>query len=671
MAQLVGQTLGNYRIEERLGTGGMGEVYRAVHLRLKRTVAIKVMHAALASDDTFQARFLREAQSAAALSHPNIVEVYDFGEQDGSSYLVMELVPDGSLRTLLRQRASGRGWSLELGLDLVCQVAEGLAYAHARGMVHRDIKPDNLLLERLSDPGGPLDTERYRVKISDFGLARMAEAGGDLTTTGVVMGTPAYMSPEQCQGEALDGRSDLYSLGVVLYEVATGSPPFRVRSLSEAVFKHISAVPPNPRDARPDLPLALDAVILRCLAKRPEDRYATGGELVQALRGAVSDSEYATVITPPPAITPPATTPPAVPMSTSRPAAAAPTSGANQTPPSPAMRAESSPVEPEILAVPSPAPGSDPAAVFDEPTIASTTPATVSTIGQSLASASGVFRARVTSSLTEMRSAVSTVAASGISRVRAYDLPTEMTSLVTGTTARVKTQAKRYPAWTFGAVGGGALVIVLAVVLAVATRRPTHSLPVATVARKTPTATVAPVATSTPVETVRYQDALTANNRRWPVVSHCQYANGGYEVTGSFFCYAPPGPLGDATISVRARQVAGPTDQFYGILLRGVSDSHYYFFGVNAQGQWTFSLADNGASNAIVAPRTDSHVNGGLNASNTLTVRARGSHFTFYVNGAQVGQADDGSLATGQIALINPTGHISVVYNDYLVTVPS
>src|SRR5690348_1838169 len=144
MAQLIGQTLGNYRIEEQLGSGGMGEVYRAVHLRLKRTAAVKVMHASLASDETFQARFLREAQAAAALSHPNIVEVYDFGEQDGRSYLIMELVPSGSLRTLLRQRAAGRGWSLELALDLVCQVAEGLTYAHSRGMVHRDIKPDNL-----------------------------------------------------------------------------------------------------------------------------------------------------------------------------------------------------------------------------------------------------------------------------------------------------------------------------------------------------------------------------------------------------------------------------------------------------------------------------------------------------------------------------------------------
>ena len=300
MADLVGQTLGNYRIESRLGAGGMGEVYRAVHVRLNRPAALKVLHANQAADPTFQARFLREARAAAALSHPNIVEVFDFGEQDGASYLVMELIPDGSLRTLLRQRSTGQGWSLGLGVDLVRQAAEGLAYAHAHGMVHRDIKPDNLLLHRLdslssSERGAA--AERYELKISDFGLARLVDDGGELTVTGMVMGTPTYMSPEQCQGGALDGRSDLYSLGVVLYEVATGSPPFRVKSLSEAVFKHISTPPVPPREIRPDLPVALEEVILRCLEKQPEDRFATGTELAEALDGALGDTELRTIIT--------------------------------------------------------------------------------------------------------------------------------------------------------------------------------------------------------------------------------------------------------------------------------------------------------------------------------------------------------------------------------------
>ncbi|MDE3228928.1 MAG: serine/threonine protein kinase, partial [Chloroflexota bacterium] len=195
---------------------------------------------------------------------------------------------------------NGAGWTLGLGVGLVRQAAEGLAYAHAHGMVHRDIKPDNLLLQRLN----PVATERrsettenYLLKISDFGLARLMDEAGELTVTGMVMGTPTYMSPEQCQGGDLDGRSDLYSLGVVLYEVATGAPPFRVKSLSEAVFKHISTPPEPPRTMQPDLPPALEEVILRCLAKRPEDRYASGLELADALDGALGDTELRTIIT--------------------------------------------------------------------------------------------------------------------------------------------------------------------------------------------------------------------------------------------------------------------------------------------------------------------------------------------------------------------------------------
>src|SRR5690242_8178906 len=146
MADLVGKTIGNYKIESLLGTGGMGQVYRGVHQFLKVERAVKVMNPGVASDPSFQARFLQEAQAAAALKHANIVEVFDFGEQTGQYYMVMEMITDGSLRSLLKQRASGQTWELQLGLDLIRQAAEGLGYAHGKGMVHRDIKPDNLLL---------------------------------------------------------------------------------------------------------------------------------------------------------------------------------------------------------------------------------------------------------------------------------------------------------------------------------------------------------------------------------------------------------------------------------------------------------------------------------------------------------------------------------------------
>src|SRR6266571_8044457 len=275
----IGQTLGQYRIEAPLGSGGMGQVYRGVHRLLNRPAAIKVMQAHLAANSDFRARFLREAQSAAALKHFNIVEIYDFGEQDGHLYLVMELMTDGSLHTLLR-RSTGQPLPLSLGLDLVQQAAKGLAAAQALHMVHRDIKPDNLLLNRLSEAGQ--GGEQYVLKISDFGLARLAESG--LTSTGVPMGTLAYMSPEQCQSKQLDGRSDLYSLGIVFYEVVTGYKPFQINDFSEALDKHVTVPPKPPREVRPYLSPGLEAIILRCLAKKPEERYATGTELVLALQ---------------------------------------------------------------------------------------------------------------------------------------------------------------------------------------------------------------------------------------------------------------------------------------------------------------------------------------------------------------------------------------------------
>ncbi|RIK37862.1 MAG: hypothetical protein DCC58_17435 [Chloroflexi bacterium] len=272
----VGATFGNYRIEAPLGSGGTGQIYRAVHVHLNRPVALKILHPQYAADPGFQARFLQEARAAAALRHPNIVEILDFGEEGGHFYLVMELVSGGSVRTLLAARpAAQHALDLPLALDLICQAADGLRFAHRHGMVHRDVKPDNLLLwER--EQGG------YTVKVTDFGLARLAE-GGVQTLDGTTMGTPAYMSPEQCRGVDLDGRSDLYSLGVTLYELTTGSLPFQVRTISDAVFKHVHTPVPPPRGVRPDLPVELEQIILRCLAKDPAERFASAEELRAAL----------------------------------------------------------------------------------------------------------------------------------------------------------------------------------------------------------------------------------------------------------------------------------------------------------------------------------------------------------------------------------------------------
>jgi serine/threonine protein kinase/uncharacterized cupredoxin-like copper-binding protein len=288
VSDLIGQTIGNYRVEALIGTGGMAQVYRAVHVNLNRPAAIKVMHANLAADPKFQERFKQEAKAAAQLSHPNIIAIHDFTKQEegGLLYLVMEYIAAGSVRTLLQQSGGATPLPLPLGVDLVRQAANGLAFAHSRGMIHRDIKPDNLLLGEGGVQAGV--SHPYTVKIADFGLARLVE-GGVATRSGVTMGSPAYMSPEQCEGVELDGRSDLYSLGIVLYEVTTGYLPFEIKTVTDAVYKHMSVAPLSPRQVRPDLPIALNEVILRCLAKRPGDRFATATDLSMALQAVLDE----------------------------------------------------------------------------------------------------------------------------------------------------------------------------------------------------------------------------------------------------------------------------------------------------------------------------------------------------------------------------------------------
>jgi serine/threonine protein kinase len=310
MKDLVGQTFGQYRIEGSLGTGGMGQVFRGKHVFLDRPAAIKVMHNHLATNPTFRARFLQEAKSTAALRDPHIVEIYEFGEEEGLLYLAMELMTEGTLSTLLQQRANERLISLITGLDLIRQAAEGLAAAHELGMIHRDIKPDNLLLKLLSGPeqGG----EQYQLKISDFGLARLAESSG--LTAGGPVGTLAYMSPEQCLDKKLDGRSDIYSLGVVLYEIVTGTLPFQINTFNDAMQQHVNARPQPLQQVRPDLPAIVEQIILRCLAKTPEERYQTGNELADALQEAINHAGLQTVapLAPPPPISPPASQSPRI-----------------------------------------------------------------------------------------------------------------------------------------------------------------------------------------------------------------------------------------------------------------------------------------------------------------------------------------------------------------------
>jgi hypothetical protein len=266
-------TLGPYRTRQLLGTGASARVYQAVGPSPDAApVAIKVLHPHLADAPDFRRQFEREADTARELDHPGIVRVLAHGYAEGQPYLVMEYVPGPSLKDYLQEHDGPL--AVEDAIALVAAVADALAYAHSQGVIHRDVKPSNILLRE-----GRLD----RPVLGDFGIARLMEATLD-TTSGRTVGTPAYISPEQGQGRPADARSDVYALGALLFELVTGHPPFEAESPYALVLHHVHSPPPRPRDERPDLPPAVEAVILKALAKDPDDRYPTTAALASALR---------------------------------------------------------------------------------------------------------------------------------------------------------------------------------------------------------------------------------------------------------------------------------------------------------------------------------------------------------------------------------------------------
>lgn len=255
-----------YRLEEPLGEGGMAEVWRALDQRLERTVAIKVMAGPLAADPIFLVRFFSEAQSVARISHPNVVSVLDFGQHDDRPFLVMEHVGGGSVADL-----SGERLTVERAYELVRGAARGAGAAHELGIVHRDVKPGNILL-----------TEDGTAKLADFGIAA-ATGGESLTGTGAAIGSPHYISPEQAAGAGATPRSDVYSLGIVLYELLTGRRPFEGDNVTAVAIAQVEQEPLPPSEHVPQLAPSVDALVLACLAKDPQQRPADGNALASAL----------------------------------------------------------------------------------------------------------------------------------------------------------------------------------------------------------------------------------------------------------------------------------------------------------------------------------------------------------------------------------------------------
>jgi eukaryotic-like serine/threonine-protein kinase len=270
---------GRYRVISRLGSGGMADVYAAEDTQLGRKVALKLLYRRFAEDAEFVERFRREASSAAGLQHPNIVQVFDRGEWDGTYYIAMECLEGRNLKQVVRDHGP-----LEpaLAVDLVLQILKAARFAHRRGIVHRDIKPHNVIVD---DEG--------RAKVTDFGIARAGAS--DMTETGSIMGTAQYLSPEQAQGQPVDARADLYSIGIVLYELLTGAPPFDAESPVTIALKQVTEDPVPPMQLNPAVSPALDAVVLRALRKQPPERYEDADAFIAALEGALAGRAVETV----------------------------------------------------------------------------------------------------------------------------------------------------------------------------------------------------------------------------------------------------------------------------------------------------------------------------------------------------------------------------------------
>jgi eukaryotic-like serine/threonine-protein kinase len=265
---------GRYRILRKLGAGGMAKVYLAEDEDLGRRVAIKILNDRYAGDDLFIERFRREAKSAAGLSHPNVVSIYDRGEAEGTYYIAMEVIEGRSLKELILTRGA---LPIDVSIAYAKQLLEALRYAHRHGIIHRDIKPHNVLVSAEEKVKG----HEPRLKVTDFGIAR--HGASQMTEAGSIMGTAQYLSPEQARGAPVTAASDLYSAGVVLYEMLTGKVPFSGDSAIEVAMKHVNELPKAPSQLRPDIPPELDKIVLRALAKEPEDRYQTAEDFIEDL----------------------------------------------------------------------------------------------------------------------------------------------------------------------------------------------------------------------------------------------------------------------------------------------------------------------------------------------------------------------------------------------------
>jgi serine/threonine protein kinase len=615
------ERIDRYEIKHELGRGGMATVFMAHDPRFRRDVAVKVLPPQFVDQAQFRARFEREAQLIAALEHPAIVPVYDFGEENGQPYLVMRYMPGGSLAERLEK---GRIPVAEAA-HIIGRLGSALDAVHSKGIIHRDIKPGNVLFDQYG--------EAY---LSDFGIARLTE-GTTMLTGDSIIGTPAYMSPEQARGDAdIDGRSDIYALGAILYQMLTGALPYEATTPMGVLMKHITEPVPDIRVVRPDLPPTCESVIAGAMAKERDRRFATGSALASALD---------TVILNPPTLPPASATaamPPAHPAAPG-PVAAPPSPTGRATvyepagpPPSPPPPAISRPVTPPPAAAPRPAshpmprPAAQPAAAGKR----SALPIGLVIIG-------GLVLAGVCAAI------VLVVVFSGVLK----PAPTQVAAA--SATPLPPTEIPTLPP----------------------TLPPTSDQP------GQPTATFPPAAPTLPPG-VLFQDDFSDITSGWPQYQGIEgtnaYEGGLYrmlvDVPNQTFVATPGLSFGDVIVRVDADKVAGPEDNFFGLICRYQDRENFYFLIISSDGYYGIGKAEGGQISWIgmSGMQSSTAIHQGK-TTNYLRAECLGGQLTLFANEIRLAQVVDRTFSAGDVGLIVGTSETygaNILFDNFLVTSP-
>jgi serine/threonine protein kinase len=636
--QLAGKQLGPYRLLQGIGRGGMAEVYLAEDHRLDRKVAIKILPAAMAQEGDFKARFEREARAAARLQHPHILPVFDYGQQDGLTYLVMPYIAGGSLDQRMKNT---RG---PLALNQIVQwteeMASALQFAHDQGIIHRDVKPGNMLM-----------SSGDHLLLSDFGIAKVVDANTSLTNTGVTVGSPEYMAPEQAGGDA-DHRSDIYSLGIVVYKMLTGQVPFSASTPMQVMFRHVQEPPPAPRVHNPAISPQMEAVVLQALAKRPEQRFQSASALAAALKSTAN------------AGTPPLANPGFYNQPASGPSAFYP-QAPNPMPAPPMYPAQS----------PSGPPAYPPPTAFNQP---------VSSYNQAVPPSLATYESTLyepSRPPPDARGAWASQPPPQVSPVQVYP----------GRAPQPSPTRKS---------GKGIVIAILVVSLVIAATLSgiiyytgSHRSN-AGQTQQTPTARAGSTPTTIPttipllynVTNPACDDAsLWSRNQVAQDNVSCK-SDGLYlsrptttDFTSSIFLQSyPKEPSSgfpadyrlevDTTLSVLDPSQTSNDLTGFGIIFRNQTGHGGYFFMVDpVAGAWLFKIEDAQGNPFKMQRDVSSAIQTGQGAKNHLRVDVKGDQFVGYVNGVQVGSASDSSFSGGNVGLVVAFKGMTVVYTNFVI----